>query len=171
MGRENRCFPTTCWGGVPSDVQKTEYSAGVRTIWALWSARGRIEREKKLGIGQIVRISGANVARERLGSLPAHGWKQNTPKNARWVGYHPVGRLVSLRSRVRLGAARARCVVFGWRGACSRGRKRLRQVDDAFGAGQDCQAAACRMVRGRPRLRCCRRTPRPCWLPRRCATS
>lgn len=24
---------------------------------------------------------------------------------------------------------------------------------------------------GRPRLRCCRRTPRPCWLPRRCATS
>lgn len=22
LGRENRCFPTTCWGGVPSDVQK-----------------------------------------------------------------------------------------------------------------------------------------------------
>lgn len=36
--------------------------------------------KKKFGIGQIVRICGANVARERLGSLLAHGWKQNTPK-------------------------------------------------------------------------------------------
>ena len=86
----------------------------------------RIEREKKFGIGQIIRICGANVARERLGSLLAHGWKQNTPKNARRVGYHPVGRLVSLRSSVRLGAARARCFVFGWRGACNRGRQRMR---------------------------------------------
>lgn len=38
--------------------------------------------KKKFEIGQIVRICGANVARERLGSLPAHGWEQNTPKNA-----------------------------------------------------------------------------------------
>ena len=39
-----------------------------------------------------------------------------------WVGYHPGRELVSLRSRGRLGAARARCVVFGWRGACGCGR-------------------------------------------------
>lgn len=98
---------------------------------------GDVSSAKKFGIGQNVQICGANVARERLGSLSAHGWKQNTPKNARRVGYHPVGRLVSLRSRGRLGAARARCDVFSRRGACGRGRKRLRQVDDALGAGQD----------------------------------
>lgn len=45
---ENRCFPTTCWGGVPSDVQKTEYSAGVRTIWALWSRPGTYRARKKV---------------------------------------------------------------------------------------------------------------------------
>ena len=47
LGRENRCFPMTCWGGVPSDVQKTEYSAGVRTIWTLWSRPGTYRARKK----------------------------------------------------------------------------------------------------------------------------
>ena len=47
-------------------------------------------------------------------------------KNARRVGYHPGRELVSLRSRGRLGSARARRGVFGRCGACDRGRQRMR---------------------------------------------
>lgn len=80
LGRRESLFSDDMlgWGAVRS--AKTEYSAGVRTIWALWSRPGTYRARKKFGIGQIVRICGANVARERLGSLPAHGWEQNTPK-------------------------------------------------------------------------------------------
>lgn len=84
--------------------------------------RGRIEREKKFGIGQIVRICGANVVRERLGSLPAHGWKQNTPKNARgsattlsegWFRYDRVGGWVLRGLDVTFSAGAVHAVVGG----------------------------------------------------------
>ena len=81
-------------------------------------------------------------------SFQQRRWMSNTPKNARWVGYHPGRELVSIRSSVRLGAARTRCGVLGWRSACGCWRQRLRQVDNAFGASQDGQVAAWHMERG-----------------------
>ena len=84
----------------------------------------------------LLRKTAKSDSERSLGISEGHRWRrriicrqlelQNTPKNARRVGYHPVGRLVSLRSRWRLGAARARCGVFGRCGACDRGRQRMR---------------------------------------------
>ena len=48
LGRRESLFSDDMLGWVPSDVQKTEYSAGVRTIWVLWSRPGTYRARKKV---------------------------------------------------------------------------------------------------------------------------
>lgn len=108
------------WGAIR--CAKKEYSAGVRTIWALWSRPGTYRVRKKVR-NWTNRPNLWRKRRSRTARKPSRArMEAEYSKNARWVGYHPGRELVSLRSRGRLGAARARCVVFGWRGACGCGR-------------------------------------------------
>lgn len=171
LGRRESLFSDGMLGWGAIRCAKTEYSAGVRTILALWSRPGTCRARKKFGIGQIVRICGANVARERLGSLPEHGWKQNTQKCTlgrlppwQGAGFATIARAVGCCAGSMRRFRLARCMRL-WAVTAAASRQCFR----CWRRPPSCSAAA--WCAGRPRLRCCRRTPRPCWLPRRFAMS
>ena len=169
---ENRCFPMTCWGGVPSDVQKQEYSAGVRTVWALWSRPWTYRARKKV----------------RNWTNRPNLWRKRRSRTARKP------------SRARMEAEYSKKCTLGrlppWQGAgfatiaravgCCAGSMRrfrlarcMRLLAVTAAASRQCfrcwpRRSSCSVGiwnAGRPRRRCCRRTPRHCWLPKRCATS
>ncbi len=160
-----------CWGGVPSDVQKGVFSRR-EDNWALWSRPGTYRARKKVRNW----TNHPNLWRKRrsrtaCGSLPAHGWKQNTPKKCTaaattlsegWFRYDRASGWVLRGLDASFSAGAVHAVVGG--NGC--GKSTMLSV-----LAKTAKLQRGRMVRGRPRLRCCRRTPRPCWLPRRCATS
>lgn len=118
LGRRESLFSDDMLGWGAIRCAKTEYSAGVRTIWVLWSRPGTYRARKKVR-NWTNRPNLWRKRRSRTARKPSRArMEAEYSKNARRVGYHPVGRLVSLRSSVRLGVAWARCVVFGRCGAC-----------------------------------------------------
>ena len=125
LGRRESLFSDDMLGWGAIRCAKTEYSAGVRTIWTLWSRPGTHRARKKVRNW----TNRPNLWRKRRSRTAPEAFPRTDGsrilKNARRVGYHPGRELVSLRSRGRLGAARTRRGVFGRCGACDRGRQRM----------------------------------------------
>lgn len=100
-----------------------------------------------------------------------HGWKQNTPKMhggsattlaGSWFRYDRAGGWVLRGLDVAFSAGAVHAIVGG--NGC--GKSTMLSV-----LAKTAKLQRGRMVRGRPRRRCCLRTPKHCWLPRRFAMS
>lgn len=76
LGRRESLFSddTLGWGAIRC-AKNGVFSRREDNLGSLEPPGDVSSAKKKFRIGQIVRICGANVARERLGSLLAHGWK------------------------------------------------------------------------------------------------